>query len=66
MVLNFFHLQMMESTVLNGTFKAAEMFLDPSPDLCLETILSQRSTDNSFDFMLGLCSDMHCHLWDLI
>ena len=63
---NFFHLQMMEATVLIGTFKAAEIVLYPSPDLFLKTILSQRSTDNSFDFMLGLCSDMHCQLWDLI
>ena len=63
---NFFHLRMMDASVLIGTFKAAEIFLDPSPDLCLETILSRRSTDNSFDFMLGLCSDVHCQLWDLI
>ena len=59
-VLNFFHLQMIEATVLMGTFKAAEIFLYPSPDLCIETILSQRSTDKSFDFMLVLWSDMHC------
>ena len=56
---NFINLQMMEATVLIGSFKAAEMFLYPSPDLCLETILSRRSIINSFDFMLGLCSDMH-------
>ncbi|KAI3364025.1 hypothetical protein L3Q82_010784, partial [Scortum barcoo] len=49
----FFHLRMMEATVHIGTFKAADIFLYPSPDLCLETILSLRSTDNSFDFMLG-------------
>ena len=53
---NFFHLRMMEATVLTGTFKAAEMFLYPSPDLCLKTILSRRSADNSFDFMLGVCT----------
>lgn len=35
--------------MLIGTFKAAEM--------CLQTILSERSTDNSFDFKLGWCSD---------
>ena len=63
---NVFHLRMMEVTVLIGTFKAAEFFLYPSPDLFLKTILSRRSTDNSFDFMLGLCSDMHSQLWDLI
>ena len=62
MVPNFFHLQMMEATVLIGTFKAADFFLYPSPDLFLKTILSWRSTDNLFDFMLGLCSDMHCRL----
>ncbi|KAI3351059.1 hypothetical protein L3Q82_005626 [Scortum barcoo] len=52
-VLNIFHLWMMEATVLIGTFKAAEIFLYPSPDLCCKTILSLRSTNSSFDFMLG-------------
>lgn len=45
---------MMENPELIGTFKAAEMFLYLSPDLCLKTILSQRSTDNFMDFMLGV------------
>lgn len=40
--------------------------LYPFPDLCFETILSWWSTDNSFDFMLGLCSNMNHHLWELI
>ncbi len=48
---NFFHIRMMEATVLIGTLYAAEIFLYPSPDLCLDTILSRRSTDNSLDFM---------------
>jgi hypothetical protein len=48
---NFFHLRMMEATVFLGTFNAAEMFWYPSPDLCLDTILSRSSTDNSFDLM---------------
>ena len=65
MVPNFFHLRMMEATVLIGTFKTAEFFLYSSPDL-FKTILSRRSTGNYLDFMLGLCSDMHCQLWDLI
>jgi hypothetical protein len=30
---------------------AAEMFWYPSPDLCLDTILSQISRDNSIDLM---------------
>uniref|UniRef100_A0A4W5Q2L0 Uncharacterized protein n=1 Tax=Hucho hucho TaxID=62062 RepID=A0A4W5Q2L0_9TELE len=34
-----------------GTFNPAELFWYPSPDLWLDTILSQRSTDNSFDLM---------------
>ena len=34
-----FHLRKMEATVFLGTFNAAEMFLHPSPDLCLDTIL---------------------------
>ena len=32
---NFFHLQMMEATVLIWTFNAAKEILNPSPDLCL-------------------------------
>jgi hypothetical protein len=48
---NFFNLRMMEANVFIGTFNAAEMFWHPSPDLCLETILSQNSTDNSFNLM---------------
>lgn len=54
---------MIEATELIRTFK---MFLYPSLDVCLETTLSQMSTDDSFDFMVGLCPDIHCHLWDLI
>ena len=42
---------MMEATVFLGTFNAAEMFLYPSQDLCIDTILSRSSTDNSFDLM---------------
>jgi hypothetical protein len=34
-----------------GTFNDAETFWYPSPDLCLDTILSQSSMDNSFDQM---------------
>lgn len=56
----------MEATVLTGTFKAAEDFLQPSPDLCLKTILSQSFINNASDFMLGLSSDMQRQLWDLI
>ncbi|KAJ8404132.1 hypothetical protein AAFF_G00344820 [Aldrovandia affinis] len=44
---NVFHFTMMEPTVLLGTFNALEMFLYPSPDLCLNTILSQRSIESS-------------------
>jgi hypothetical protein len=38
------------ATVFLGTFNA-EMFWYPSPDLCLGTILSRSSTNNSFDLM---------------
>jgi hypothetical protein len=51
MVPNSFHLRLMEATVFLGNFNAAEMFWYPFPDLCLDTILSQSSTDNSFDLM---------------
>jgi hypothetical protein len=40
----FFHLRMMEAIGFLGTFNAF-------PDLCLYTILSWSSTDNSFDLM---------------
>ena len=51
-VSNFFHLWMMEATLFFGTFNAADLFIFyPSPDLCLDTILSRRSTDNSFDLI---------------
>ena len=42
---------MMEATGLIRTFDAAQIIWYPSPDLCLDTILSRRSTDNSLDFM---------------
>ena len=45
---NFFHLRTMEATVFLGTFNAADIFWYPSPDPCLDTILSWSSTDNSF------------------
>ena len=47
----FFHLRMMEAIVLLGTFNAAECFWYPSPDLCLDTILSRSSMDKSFYLM---------------
>ena len=50
-VINFFYLRMMEATVFLGTFNAAEIDWYPSPDLCLDTILSLSSLDNSFDLM---------------
>ncbi|KAI5102802.1 polycomb group RING finger protein 5-A [Silurus meridionalis] len=45
-------LWMMEATVLTGTFNA-EVFLSLSPDLCLDIILSRRSTD---DLWFDLCT----------
>jgi hypothetical protein len=48
---NFFHLRIMEATVVLGTFNAAEMLQSPSPDLLLDTLLSLSSMDNSFDLM---------------
>ena len=42
-VSNLFHLRMMEATVFFEIFNAA--------DMCLDTILSQSSTDSSFDLM---------------
>ncbi|MEQ2229158.1 hypothetical protein ILYODFUR_016056 [Ilyodon furcidens] len=35
------------------------------PQVCFLRQSYQRSAGNSFGFYLGLCSDMHCQLWDL-
>ena len=48
---NLFHLRMMEATVFLGTFNAVDIFWYPSPDLCLDTILSRSSTDSSFNLL---------------
>ena len=42
---------MIEATVFLGTFNAAETFWYPSANQCLDIILSQSSTDNSFDLI---------------
>ena len=42
---NFFHLRMMEATVILETFNVADIFWFLSPDLCLDTIVSRSSTD---------------------
>jgi hypothetical protein len=47
---NFFHLRMMEFTVL-GDLQCCRHFWYLYPDLCLDTTLSQSSTDNFFDLM---------------
>lgn len=44
-------LEMRKANVLSGSFSAASVFLYPSPDLCLSTILSPRSIDTYLDFM---------------
>ncbi len=51
LIANFFLIRIMEATVLILCFNAAEVFLYPSTDLCLDTILPRRSKDNSLDFM---------------
>ena len=48
---NFFHLRVIDATVVLGTFNAAEMLWYPYLDMCFNTILSLSSTDNSFDLM---------------
>lgn len=45
LVTNFFPIQISEASVLIGTFTAAEIALYPSPDLCLQTLLSQKATE---------------------
>lgn len=66
LVRTFFNLWMIKARVLIESFKDADIFLFPSPDLCLQTILSQRSADHFFDLIVGLCSDIHCQQWDHI
>ena len=58
---NFFHLRMMEATVL-GDLQCIRHFLVPFPDLCLDTILRTIPPTS----WIGFCSDMHSQLWDLI
>ena len=47
-----FHFLMIVLTVLQGIFKASEMFLYPAPDLCLSTTLSQRSFESYLVIMV--------------
>ena len=47
-----FHFLMIVLTLLQGVFKAFEIFLYPFPDLCLCTILSQRSFESSLVLMV--------------
>ena len=47
-----FHFLMIVLTLLQGVFKAFEIFLYPSPDLCLSTTLSQRSFESSLGLMV--------------
>ena len=47
----FFHLRLTEVTVFLETFIAAAIFRYPSPDLCLDTILSRSSQPTPFDLM---------------
>ena len=48
---NFFRFRMMVSTVFLGIVNAADIFWYPSPDLCIDTILSRSTMDNSCDLM---------------
>lgn len=50
-VTNIFHLRMVDATLFFWTFSAAVLFLYPSPGMCFDTVLSRRSTGNSFNFM---------------
>ncbi len=48
---NFFHLRFVEAAVLLGTFSAAEMFLQPSLDLCINTILYPSTAGSTLDLL---------------
>ena len=64
MVPNFFHLRMMETTVLLGTVNAAAIFCT-LPQICASTqsCLGALRTIPSTSW-LGFCSDTHCQLLD--
>ena len=47
-----FHFLMIVLTVFQGIFKAFEIFLYPSPDVCLSTTLSSRSFESSLVLMV--------------
>ena len=47
-----FHFLMIVLTVLQGIIKAFEIFLYPSPDLCLNTTLFRRSFESSLVLMV--------------
>ena len=42
---------LMKATVFLGTFNAANIFWCPSPDLCLDTVLSRSTMDNSLNLI---------------
>lgn len=50
---------MMEAIVLIRIFNGAKIFCTL---LCLTTIQFLRSTDNSFDFIFDVCSEILCQL----
>ena len=50
------HLRMKKATVFLGTLNTADIFWYPSPDLCLDTILSLSSMDNFFDLLASFFS----------
>jgi hypothetical protein len=64
---NFFHLRMMEATVLMVTYNVAEFFEGTLPQIsastqsCVRALWTIPSTS-----LLGFWSDMHCQLKDLM
>ncbi len=63
---SFFHLRIMEATVLLGTFSAAEIFCSLSQicasiQSCIWALQAVPLTS-----WLGFRSDMHCQLWGLL
>ena len=55
---NYFYVRMMEATVFLWPLNAVDIFGYHSTDLCLDTILSLSSNDNSFDLMA--CFSLTC------
>ena len=67
MVQNFYHLTIIEATVLLGTLRALEKALYLCHALCLATNLYHGDVQGvPWTSYLGFCPHVQCELWDLL